>query len=280
MKHLITIFTPTYNREKLLIRLYNSLLCLKYPFFEWIVVDDGSTDETQQLIQGFVNEGKIEIQYHKQNNAGKHIAINKGVELANGKLFFIVDSDDYLPEDSLNIVIEKYKKVRDNKNIAGVVGKRKIINKEIKNIQLHQSEVISNFFDFRYKYNYSGDMAEIIKLDVLKKYKFPENTSEKFCTEALIWNRISKNYQVLFFDEFIYNCEYQEGGLTSKYWQLLLNNPKNSLLYFKELLTHPLNQNQKKQIIKAFNNISKYNGYSSLYVLKELGFKKFLNIYL
>ena len=98
---IITVFTPTYNRAYMIDKLYDSLCLQTCKDFEWIVVDDGSVDNTEELIQNFIQENKIHIVYYKQKNQGKHIAINKGVELAKGELFFIVDSDDILPKDSL-----------------------------------------------------------------------------------------------------------------------------------------------------------------------------------
>ena len=210
----------------------------------------------------------------------KHIAINKGIDLAQGELFFIVDSDDYLPEDSLTTINNYYLKIKNNPQIAGLVGKRYITNSNTTNIQFHKTEFISSLFDIRYKFNYSGDMAEIIKTSILKNYYFPHFKDEKFCTEALIWNRISKNYNFLFFDQFIYNCEYQDGGLTSKYWKLILNNPKSSLLYYKELLQFPLTSTQQKEVLKTYNNIATTNGYSKFERFKDIGLRNFIKVYI
>lgn len=279
MKPFITIFTPTYNRAHLLDRLYASLEEQSDQDFEWLIVDDGSTDNTEQLIKDYLVTNNITIRYYKQNNGGKHKAINKGIQLASGELFFIVDSDDFLPENSLQRIKYYYEKIENDESIAGIVGKRLIINNNIKNIQFHQSEFMSNFFDIRYKENYNGDMAEIIRTSVIKQFYFPLFKNEKFCTEAVIWNRISQNYSCLFFDEFIYCCEYQDGGLTSNYWNLLLNNPNGSLLYFKELLQFPLKKGQKKDALKAYNNIAKVNGYSKFRILNEIGFRNFIKIY-
>jgi len=277
MAPLITVFTPTYNRATLLRRLYDSLLLQNFRDFEWLVLDDGSTDDTERIISSFLNEGKIKITYVKQKNSGKHTAINKGVAAAKGQLFFIVDSDDLLPANSLERIADVFNDVESN--IAGIVGKRFILNKEEVNIRLHAEKFVSTLFDFRFKHHYKGDMAEVIRTSVMKKYPFPEFNGERFCTEALVWNRMSIKHKFLYFDQFIYNCEYQEGGLTSQYWQLLLDNPKGSLLYFKELLDFPLKKEQIKETVKAYNTIAKLNGCSKLQILKDLGVRNFLKIY-
>ena len=106
---LITVLTPTYNRAKLLERLYQSLCQQTYQDFEWIVVNDGSKDHTNEVVQSFVAEKKINIIYIKQENGGKHRAVNSGVKVAKGELIFIADSDDWLPFNAIEIVMEKYK---------------------------------------------------------------------------------------------------------------------------------------------------------------------------
>lgn len=280
MKPFVTIFTPTYNRAHLLTRLYNSLVQQNNKNFEWLIVDDGSTDNTKELVETFIAQDIIKIRYYIQTNGGKHTAINKGIDGAKGELFFIVDSDDFLPANSIQRITYFYEKIESEDSIAGIVGKKLIINDNVDNIKFDQYEFKSSFFDIRYKYNYKGDMAEVIKTSVIKEFLFPVFENEKFCTEAVVWNRISQNYYCLFFDEFIYHCEYQEGGLTSNYWNLLLNNPKGSLLYFKELLQFSLNKSQKMQTLKAYNNIAKINGYSKLKIIQELGLINFIKIYL
>ena len=108
---LITVFTPTYNRARLLSRLYESLKAQTYQSFEWIIVDDGSTDNTEAVIDSLLerpSEYGFSLRYFKQQNGGKHRAINRGVQEARGELFFIADSDDYLPDDSFVKVAKKY----------------------------------------------------------------------------------------------------------------------------------------------------------------------------
>jgi glycosyltransferase involved in cell wall biosynthesis len=104
----ITVFTPTYNRSELLVRLYESLKMQNNKNFEWVIVDDGSSDNTTELVELWQHEQKVQILYYKQLNGGKHRAINKGISLANGLLFFIVDSDDFLLPESIDIIINKY----------------------------------------------------------------------------------------------------------------------------------------------------------------------------
>ena len=268
----ITIFTPTYNRAHLLNRLFESIKNLSYENFEWLIVDDGSTDETEKLINRFREKSKFKIIYVKQENQGKYMAINNGVKLANKELFFIVDSDDWLPNDSLNRIDEYYKKIKSNEGFAGVAGLKKVMNKNAESISLHENEFITNSLDFRFTYNYSGDVAEVYRTSVLKDYPFPEFKNEKFCTESLVGNRIAQKYNLLFFNQFIYDCEYHEEGLSANYNQLMMKNPKSSLLYYKELLSSwKYDDNELKlKFIKRFINIARNNRYSWFYIIRNL----------
>lgn len=276
MSTFITIFTPAYNRANLLPRLYSSLKELPNNNFEWIIVDDGSTDETKELISSYINDSNFSIYYFYQKNQGKHIAINKGLEKAKGELFFIVDSDDFLPSNSLDIVEENYSFIKDKNYIVSLVGR--IDSENRKNDKFPFESLTDTSFEVSKNYRL-GDVAEVYKTAILKEYKFPKFEGEKFCTEALVWNRISKKYKQYYFNEIIYNSEYQDEGLTSNYWNLLLNNPNGALLYFKELLEFPLKKDQQKEALKAYNNIAKVNGYSKFKILKELGLMNFIKIY-
>ena len=106
MMKTVTVFTPTYNRAYTLPKLYNSLCRQTSVDFMWLVVDDGSTDNTEELIKGWQEENKVLIEYHKQSNGGKMRAHNLGVKLCNSELFFCVDSDDYISDVAIEHIID------------------------------------------------------------------------------------------------------------------------------------------------------------------------------
>lgn len=116
---MVTIFTPTYNREKELSALYKSLLTQTDTDFEWVIVDDGSTDSTEELIGNLKKENLIKIIYDKQENSGKSMAHNRGAELAKGEAFICVDSDDYLKNDAVEKIKLNYEKIRNNEECCG-----------------------------------------------------------------------------------------------------------------------------------------------------------------
>ncbi|MAB58277.1 MAG: glycosyl transferase [Aequorivita sp.] len=235
VKYTYTLFTPTYNRCITLKRLYNSLLSQHYKNFEWLIVDDGSTDETELLIRDFIEENKIEIVYIKQENGGKHRAINKGLEVAKGEYFFIVDSDDYLPSNSLEI-LNSYR-INLSKNIIGIAGRRVDTQGNIIGDGFMEGNFISDHIEKSYIKNIKGDLAEVYQTEILRKFPFPDLKNEKFCAESLLWNRIAKKYKTLFIAEPIYVCEYLRGGLSDLSIINRVKSPNYAMIIYRELVT-------------------------------------------
>lgn len=231
---MISIFTPTYNRAKTLPRLYNSLKNQTNQNFEWVIVDDGSSDNTEELVSNWINEKNISITYYKQVNGGKHRAINKGLDLAEGELFFIVDSDDYLTTNSIEYINSKSKNL-DTK-IIGIAPRRKLENENFIGEKFPQDEFVSDHIEKTYNLNLKGDLAEVVKTEILKKFKFPDFNNEKFCAESLLWNRLANNgYKLLFTNEPIYVGEYLDGGLTANSLKNRRKSPTYATLLYKEL---------------------------------------------
>lgn len=228
---MITVFTSTYNRAKLLSRLYRSLISQVYQNFEWLIVDDGSTDQTRDLVSLWQAEGKVSIRYVKQAHGGKHRAINKGVQIAKGEWFFIVDSDDYLPADSLMWVCKYANQVRDCQIFAGVVGNRSFLNGKKRDKFTYEVLDIDSV-SFREKLHMKGDMAEVFKTEVLRKYPFPEFAGENFLTEAMVYNQIARKYKLRYFNQNIYICDYLEDGLSMNIRRHHRNSPKGTMLFY------------------------------------------------
>jgi len=232
--NLITIFTATYNRAPLLLNLFESIKDQSYKNFEWVIVDDGSMDNTEEVVLAMKEQASFNIIFHKQINQGKHIAINKGVTLANGDAFFIVDSDDKLPENSLEIVNNQFAKVAKETTIAGIVGLKCYFDKTTVGSTHLTDSVICSTIDYRYKYKVKGDRAEVLKTEILKEYLFPKYGDEKFVPESIVWNRIAKKYRMLFFNKNIYECEYLEDGLSANSLRLRRKYPKGILNLYAE----------------------------------------------
>lgn len=262
----VTVFTPSYNRAHLLERVYRSLLEQTNNCFEWIIVDDGSNDFTESLIQSFILEQKIVITYLKQINKGKHFAINQGVQLAKGVLFLNLDSDDALTNNAIQQIIENVNEVIGNPNIAGIVGRKIYFNSELIG-NLMGKNIISNSLNIRYQHKIIGDLAEVFKTQVLKEFPFPEISNEKFCPEALVWNRIAQKYNLLYTNLPIYQVEYLPDGLSSKIVKIRMTSPIASMCYYSELASYEIPFLQK---IKATLNFWRFSFNSDWDFAKKL----------
>lgn len=237
----ITVFTPTYNRAYILTQLYDSLKRQTSQDFEWLIVDDGSTDNTKILVDSFMNQRKIDIRYVYQENGGKQRAINRGVGLAKGELFFIVDSDDYLTNDAIESIKAKYSTLTDKKRYAGVCFRRTFINK-IKQgggEKFPYEEFDSDSIRIVTVYGVTCDKAEIFRTHVLHNYPFPEIENENFVPEAYIWLKMAHDgYQLRFFNKPIYCCEYLADGLSKNFKRNMKKNPKGFMLYYMSTILY------------------------------------------
>lgn len=215
---MISVFTPTYNRAYILPALYQSLQRQTCRCFEWIIVDDGSTDNTGELIASWQKDhNDFAIIYRKQHNGGKHTAINYGVTLASYKWFFIVDSDDYLRDDAIEKICS-WTREKLSQNIAAVSGTRCFKNLETIG---GQTKFKGDYCDCRNnergKYGLLGDKAEVYRTDILKKYPFPVFKGEKFLSECAVWDKIAlEGYKIRWYDYPLMVCEYLEDGLSAK----------------------------------------------------------------
>ena len=263
----LTVFTPTYNRAYRLGTLYDSLCQQTMTDFEWLIVDDGSTDATEKIIKEWIKEGVIRIRYFKQQNGGKHRAINKGVQESHGEMFLIVDSDDSLTLNSIERIYHHYLKIKDRKEFAGVCGCRAYSDgKIIRNPSFDVVECTN--FERMYCYRLIGDMAEVFYTSILRKFPFPEITDEKFCPEILIWNRIARKYKIRHFGEGIYIGEYLPDGLTAKITKIRMNSPVGTSMTYAELLDAPIPLWAK---IKSAINYYRFSKYASKDKLPKIG---------
>ena len=175
---IVTVITPTYNRANELKRLYESLVEQSDDDFEWLVIDDGSSDDTETEVNSYIGEGKINIKYVKKENGGKHTALNLGIQMIESPWTFIVDSDDYLKKDAVKILKEKAK-ADDSPDICGLAFLRESQNgKYLTNKLVEKDGYIDDFCHCRYGLGIKGDMAEVWKTEYLKQYPFPEFENE------------------------------------------------------------------------------------------------------
>lgn len=274
-KPIITVFTPTYNRRRLIENLYQSLLTQTKKNFEWLVVDDGSIDDTENYFSGLLAQTQpFPIRYIKQENGGKHRAINCGIKNATGNLFFIVDSDDTLLPNAIEKVNQWVTTLDDSHIWAGVSG--------LKGYSKHKhvgQRASTTYIDAknteRRKYHLEGDKAEVYFTDVLKQYPFPEISGETFISEEIVWNAIARNgYYIRWFNEIIYICSYLEDGLT-KDNTIDERNPQGRLLWAKgQLASYPNDWRKQFSAIAIY-----YNAVHKKKTTKEIAFDLNVSIF-
>lgn len=230
---MITIFTPTYNRAVTICRTYNSLVNQTCKDFEWLIVDDGSTDGTGNLVRQWIVEADFPIRYIVQPNGGKYRAYNNGLKHANGEFFFCVDSDDWLPINAVELILSYSDKLRADESLAGIIALKmlrdgKVLGKPYKNPGSSRS-----LYDLELS-GEGGERSLVFKTSIARMYPFPEETNERFVTESVIYDRFHGKYEFIVSNDVLTICEYQLDGLSSNPHALMLRNPAGYKLYFSQ----------------------------------------------
>lgn len=246
----LSIITPAYNRAYTLERLYASLIAQTDSDFEWIIVNDGSTDGTEELIQTFQKKGQISIRYFYQKNGGKQRAHNRGIQVASGELSVCVDSDDALSPDA----IEKAKQLWiacDKQKHIGILAKRGDFEKH-EPICGDWPDTLKDcgMMTLQEQYGFTGDTVLFFKTSLMKKHCFAEFEGEKFVPEDSLYADLDDYGTMILSKDVLYYCEYLPDGLTAHYRQLLLKNPMGtSFCYYRRMLRSKDIFNQIKNAI-------------------------------
>ena len=213
---MITVLTPTFNRGGRLQSLWDSLQKQTVKDFEWLVVDDGSTDGTKDLITQLQEKSDFPIRYIYKSNGGKHTALNVGIQTICSELIFIVDSDDCVTDDAVESILKIHKKYRSQNNICGYAFLRAFPDGKVNGKKFDINEKIGSYIDVRVNGDDTGaDKAEVFKTHCLKEFPFPEYPNEKFLGEDLVWVRMARKYEMVHINKAIYVGNYLEDGLTN-----------------------------------------------------------------
>lgn len=231
-----SILTATYNRAKCLPKLYESLIKNKSSNYEieWLIMDDGSKDETEQLIKDYVEKNEIKIKFFKQQNQGKMTAINNLAQHVTGEIWIECDSDDYFTDDALNKIEKLYQKNKNRKNIYAFAFLK--IDQNGNNMGNTFKKEETTMFDLYFKDGGTGEKALAFITEVRKKYRYELEHNERFVTEARMYHKMDKNYKIVCSNEYAMVCEYQEEGYTKNINKEFVNNPFGYYMYFYEIL--------------------------------------------
>lgn len=220
---LVTIFTPTYNRAEYLGKLFESLKNQTNHGFKWLIIDDGSTDNTEAVVNAFSGSCDFEIEYIKKENGGKHTALNLAFKMIDSYYTFIVDSDDTLTSNAIQLIYDNDTVVKENKLAGMCFLKGKDKNSVIGN--KFPCDGIFNDIDIRFRYKISGDKAEVWRTDILKEHSFPVFEGERFQGENYVWWKIAFNYDMLYINSIVYLAEYLSDGLSKSGKKLRISCP-------------------------------------------------------
>ncbi|MFB2832750.1 glycosyltransferase family 2 protein [Aeromonas jandaei] len=225
--------TPTYNRAYVLPRLYDSLCQQTRQDFEWLVIDDGSTDGTAELIFDYRVKSDFSINYFYKENGGKHRAINEGVVHATGDWIIIVDSDDLLTGDAVAKLYDVMNHI--GSEFVGMCFRRTTLSGHIIGISDPAWSKSIVMQPIMAGHVLKGDLAYVFRTNVMRECPFPEFPGEKFVPELYIWNKIADIGKIVFYvDQVIYLCEYLPDGYTSNFKKNLRSNPCGFGLFYRD----------------------------------------------
>lgn len=209
----MTVFTPSYQRAKTLKRTYESLLGLQLPRdkngnevkFEWLIVDDGSTDGTDSLVRRWCGEDRLPIRYYYQENQGKHVATNLAVDICRSEMFLILDSDDTLLPWAMEVFYHEWQRIDDKEAFKGVSGR--CLNPDTNCVigsgfpppsgpDKIRYYIDADTRDMRFKYHIKGEMCGFVRTDIMRAYPFPTpDRRMRFCPENVVWYEMAKKYK-------------------------------------------------------------------------------------
>lgn len=188
----ITIITPTYNRAHTLPRVYESLKNQTFKDFKWIIMDDGSTDNTREIVELFQEENIFTIEYYQQTNRHKFLTVLDGIRKVKSKYHMVIDSDDTYPKDSLEILYNEVEKIQNQDEYIGLMGLSADENGEIVGNPYPNNGFDGSIFDMRYKYKVRGDKFGIfISKTYLKQIEgrdYSQYESKGYIPQSVIFN--------------------------------------------------------------------------------------------
>tara|TARA_R110002096_G_scaffold368240_1_gene561485 strand:+ start:99 stop:989 length:891 start_codon:yes stop_codon:yes gene_type:complete len=261
----LTIFTPTYNRAYCLNQVYQSLISQSNPDFIWLIIDDGSTDNTKELVNSWISENNIEIQYHYQENQGMHGAHNTAYKLIKTELNVCIDSDDFMPDDAVDQIIKFWSESDKYKNIAGFIGLDSFKDGKIIGSKFPTHLKKTTVEDLYHKHGIGGDKKLVLRTEVVKLFnQYPLFPNEKFVPLGTLYLLIDKEYEFLCLNKVLCVVEYIEDGSSKNIIKQYYKHPKG--FRYSRMLTMKYSKYFKVKFKSAIHYVS------HCIQLKDIGF--------
>ncbi|PEJ58463.1 glycosyltransferase [Bacillus sp. AFS002410] len=234
----LTVFTPTYNRAYCLHNCYVSLKNQTCKEFIWLIIDDGSSDETKALVEGWMEENEIEIKYFWQENQGMHGAHNTAYKIINTELNVCIDSDDYMPLDAVEKIIRFWNQY-GNEEVSGIIGLDSYTDGNVIGTKLPVNLKKSRLFDLYNKHGVTGDKKLVYRTELTKSFPYPLFTNERYVGLAYKYHMLDKQYEMLLMNEILCCVEYLPDGSSYNMLNQYLKNPRGFAFYRKEMMKLP-----------------------------------------
>lgn len=259
----LTIFTPAFNRAHLLPRLYESLCNQTCQDFDWLFVDDGSSDDTKAIVSGWITENKIPITYIYQQNQGMHGAHNTAYRNIKATLNTCIDSDDYMPLNGVALILSKWETI-DQKKYAGIIGLDALESGAILGSKF--TTEFTTLEDF-YNNGGTGDKKLVYRTEIITKYpEYPIFEGERYVGLGTKYLFVDKDYQMATLNEVLVIVDYQPTGSSNTMFYQYMKYPKGFI--YNRITTMRYSKSTKRKFIEAIHYIS------SCIILKRSNFLK------
>lgn len=251
----LTVFTPAYNRAYCLDQCYQSLLKQTEKDFLWLIVDDGSTDTTKTLVQAWIDEQKIDIVYHYQENLGMHGAHNAAYRLIETPLNVCIDSDDFMPDNAVEIILKHWKTIKNKPEFAGLVGLDADKEGRIIGSKMPSNLTETTLTDIYNKHGVTGDKKLVLRTDVVRQYPaYPIFEGERFVPLGYLYQLIDQDYKLFPINEILCTVEYLEDGSSKNMLKQYRRHPKGFAFSRKSRMV--LSKSFKDQFKNAIHYVS------------------------
>jgi len=231
-----TVFVPTFNRAHTIRRALDSVAAQTFRECEIVIIDDGSTDGTAELVEQWRREVDLPVTYVVQENAGKHAAHNQALQCARGELFAVLDSDDAFVPEALERLWFHWTSIPESERpgFCGVEGLTAFFDGRVSGTRFPRDVMDSDYITLRREHRIRGDKKGALRTDLLRQFPYPTYPGERHMRPSWLWKNLAQHYRTRYFNEVIQYIEYQPGGLSSNRFRLRMANPRGYRRYFLE----------------------------------------------
>lgn len=270
----ITIFTPTYNRAYILNRTYESIISQKTDNLEWVIIDDGSIDNTEALVSEWIDENQIRIKYMRQENQGRYAAFNNGKQLFEGELIIFLDSDDYLLPGAIS-KIETVMELKEYESCSGIIAYLEGKDKKIIGSTFPKDVEREKIYVLYDKYHMTGDKFISLKNEYIQRYNYPYYKGEKFTGDSIVFNKINDEKPMLLVRESFEHREYINDGLTNNRNSYHFSAPNGMADHYYDAIEHEhVNKVNRLKHTLGYIAYAKFSGRPTSEVVRCLKLQK------